>query len=72
MRPVSRVIELTPADGMLLHMKLWSYRLQVPQFTSVKPISLLVRDYNRTSICELLLWKLWNGLLDVAKVDNCD
>lgn len=53
-------------------MKLWSYRLQVPQFTSVKPISLLVRDYNRTSICELLLWKLWNGLLDVAKVDNCD
>lgn len=39
-----------------------TYRAEINQTTAVKPMSMLVHGYERISICELLLWKFWNGV----------
>lgn len=34
----------------------------IKDFTSIKPMSMLVRGRDRPAIVEVLLWKYWNGV----------
>lgn len=34
----------------------------IKDYTSIKPMSMLVVGYDRVALCEMLLWKFWNGV----------
>lgn len=52
-----------PLEVSVAHQQSINTRPSIKDFTSVRPMSALVRGYDRVAICEMILYKHWRESL---------